>query len=88
MKFWAISGVYEQPYPDLFVDITKVYELINFTINNNVLILGANTTLTNTMEIFESLSKTTGFDYLSTIREHLDLVAHVAIRNVSNISQI
>lgn len=65
------------------MDITNVAELIGYTIENNTLILGANTTLTSTMTIFDSLSKRRGFAYLAQMSDHLDLVAHVPVRNVS-----
>lgn len=80
----CFSGVFQDDGDtDLYIDVSRVAELTSFTFNNNVLTLGANTSLTNTMLIFESLSKSTGFKYLSQMRDHLDLVATVPARNVS-----
>lgn len=63
-------------------------ELTTFTFTNNRLTIGANTTLTNAMVIFESLSKKSGFAYLNEIKNHIDLVASVPVRNVSTIKEI
>lgn len=68
---------------DLYIDITRVVELITYTIENNTLTLGANITLTQAMNIFDSLSQNNGFAYLSQMREHIDLIAHIPVRNVS-----
>lgn len=79
-----ILGVYrETTNPDLYVDITSVNELVNFTVNSTTLTLGANVPLTKTMAIFDSVSKQSGFAYLNQMRAHIDLIASVPVRNVS-----
>lgn len=66
------------------MDITKVVELTSIKQTSNTLVLGANTTITKAMDIFTSVSTIKGFRYLARVRDHLDLVAHIAVRNVSN----
>lgn len=78
------SGVYHvTQYPKHVIDIFNVSELKGFTIDVN-LILGAGTPLTEMMEIFLRLSsKNSDFSYLKEFHEHMDLVAHIPVRNVS-----
>lgn len=79
-----IAGVYRpMTIPDLYIDISGVRELISFNFSNNTVILGGNITLTDTMKICDGLSKKTGFKYLGQIRDHLEQVAHIPVRNVS-----
>lgn len=78
-------GVYRpEVTPDLYIDISKVVELTTFNITNNTLTIGANITLTMAMNIFNSLSRTRGFGYLAQMSDHIDLVAHVPVRNVTD----
>lgn len=67
----------------MYLDVSNVYELINYAVTDTTLVLGANTTLTKAMSIFETVSKSRGFKYLTQMRMHLDLVAHIPVRNVS-----
>lgn len=65
------------------MDISSVSELTGYDFSNNQLVLGANITLTKAMSIFDSLSTKNGFQYLEQMRYHIDLVAHIPVRNVS-----
>lgn len=48
------------------------------------LVLGANMTLTDTINLFSELSKSNDdFWYLNILRRHLEQVAHIPVRNVS-----
>ena len=47
------------------------------------LTIGAGTTLTELINILKDASDTEYFDYLKIIVGHLELVAHIAVRNVS-----
>lgn len=70
-------------YPKAIIDISRVEELTTHYVDEN-LVLGANITLTNTMNIFDDLSKTNeNFWYLKILYKHLEQVAHIPVRNVS-----
>ncbi|CAH0400156.1 unnamed protein product [Chilo suppressalis] len=72
--------------PKILIDISSVQELKGHYIDQN-LIIGAGTTLTDLMDILLSVSKTnTEFAYLQKIYEHLDLVAHIPVRNIGTIA--
>lgn len=72
-------------YPKYVIDISSVRELKGYIMDVN-LILGAGVTLTEAMEIFEKLSsESEDFAYLKEFCNHLDLVAHIPVRNVSYI---
>lgn len=65
------------------IDIFNVAEMKGYVIDVN-LILGAGMTLTDMMELFLELSsRNEEFSYLKQFHEHMDLVAHVPVRNVS-----
>lgn len=80
-----ILGVYrETTTPDVYVDITQVFELTTIMVKTDSLILGANISLTQVMDIFDHVSsKNPGFKYLKQMREHLNLIANVPVRNVN-----
>ena len=80
-----VPGVYPS-YKEkvlLYIDITAVPELQARSAQNDVCVLGANNTLTNTIEFFyEVAKKFTGFAYLEAVADHISLVANVPVRNV------
>lgn len=80
-----ISGVYYQTSaPDFYVDITCVPNLINYSLTNDGLVLGANNTLGQAISLFRKISlEFPDFSYLSKVGEHFSLVAHVPVRSVS-----
>lgn len=79
-------GVYRRPEDlQIFIDINKVPELHQNMIANNTLIIGANVSLTETMQILTDAAKSNaGFKYCEEIVKHIDLIANVPVRNVSN----
>ncbi|KAJ3639855.1 hypothetical protein Zmor_003190 [Zophobas morio] len=71
----------------LYIDITAVPELQARSAQNDVCVLGANNTLTNTIEFFyEVAKKFTGFAYLEAVADHISLVANVPVRNRGTIA--
>lgn len=74
-------------FPRLLIDIQSVEELKGYYIHQN-LVVGAGTTLTNFMDILLSLAhQREEFSYLLKLYEHLDLVAHIPVRNVSDVTK-
>ncbi|CAH0592539.1 unnamed protein product [Chrysodeixis includens] len=73
-------------YPKLLIDISDVKELATHYLDVN-LVLGANTTLTDTMNLFHELAKTNEeFWYLDVLYEHLEKVAHIPVRNIGTLA--
>ncbi|XP_073945873.1 aldehyde oxidase 1-like [Choristoneura fumiferana] len=73
-------------YPRVLIDISSVNELKGYHFDQN-LVLGAGSTLTETMDIFEHLAaKEEYFWYLEKLRQHLLLVAHIPVRNLGTIA--
>ncbi|KAJ8967057.1 hypothetical protein NQ317_000049 [Molorchus minor] len=83
-------GVYRQTAtPNMYIDITSVAELTGYSLKNNTLILGANISLTEAMGVFNNISKennNSNFAYLAKMRDHINLVANVPIRNIGTIA--
>ncbi|XP_014357572.2 xanthine dehydrogenase-like [Papilio machaon] len=80
------KGVYPiTEYPLVLIDINNVSELKKFVIDQN-LVIGAGLTITEVIEIFKTVSKKENFSYLSTVNEHLEKVAHIAVRNIATIA--
>ncbi|XP_045773994.1 indole-3-acetaldehyde oxidase-like [Maniola jurtina] len=72
-------------YPTNIIDIFSVSELKEHVLDVN-LILGAGISLSSLMEIFHSLSTADeDFKYLKELYDHLDLVAHIPVRNIGTI---
>lgn len=84
MQDRLFSGAYPtDQYPRILLDISRVMELKGCTIDQN-LVIGAANTLTETIEILERVSFTENdFEYLEKIIDHLKLVAHLPVANVS-----
>nr|XP_026487933.1 xanthine dehydrogenase-like [Vanessa tameamea] len=76
------KGVYPiLEYPNLLIDVTGISELKGFYVDQN-LVIGAGNTLTDVMKIFKTVSATEYFNYLIGLDDHLQLVAHIAVRNI------
>ncbi|XP_048477717.1 probable aldehyde oxidase gad-3 [Plutella xylostella] len=71
-------------YPEILIDISDIPTLKHYVIDQN-LVLGAGNTLAECMEIFDKVSTEEGFSYLRILREHLELVAHIPVRNIGTI---
>lgn len=68
---------------DIYIDITNVKELLVHSVNNDSLILGANMSLTETMNLFYKLgAENPKFSYLTKLADHIDVIANVPVRNV------
>ncbi|KAM3955308.1 aldehyde oxidase 2 [Aphomia sociella] len=80
------QGVYHvKDYPRNVIDIFSVAELKGYTIDEN-LIMGAGMPLTEMMELFIKISaENQDFAYLKQFYEHMDLVAHIPVRNIGTI---
>lgn len=78
-----ISGVYPiLEYPKVLIDVSSVPDLKRFYMDQN-LVIGAGNTLTDLISIFATVGNTENFGYLNVLIDHLNLVAHVTVRNVS-----
>ncbi|KAK9496478.1 hypothetical protein O3M35_013241 [Rhynocoris fuscipes] len=83
------QGVYRiKNPPNVYIDISDVGELKNYAVYNTHLELGANMTLTETMELFRNLSKQNPllYGYTNVLADHIDLVANVPVRNVGTLA--
>ncbi|XP_063625275.1 xanthine dehydrogenase/oxidase-like [Cydia splendana] len=73
-------------YPRVLIDICCVDELKGYHLDQN-LVLGAGCTLNDTIEIFKKLAATEdNFWYLQKLQEHLQLVAHIPVRNLGSVA--
>ncbi|KAL1516706.1 hypothetical protein ABEB36_000583 [Hypothenemus hampei] len=83
-------GVYwltEETTPELYIDVTGVLELTGYQVNDTSVLLGANISLTTAMNIFRKIAKhNPHFIYLDAMAAHIDLVAHVPVRNIGTIA--
>ncbi|KAI5646251.1 molybdopterin-binding domain of aldehyde dehydrogenase domain-containing protein [Phthorimaea operculella] len=82
------QGVYHltTDYPKHVIDILDVAELKGHSIDVN-LILGAGMPLQEMMELFLKLSnENKEFSYLKKLYDHMDLVAHIPVRNIGTIA--
>ncbi|XP_075976602.1 uncharacterized protein LOC142976904 isoform X2 [Anticarsia gemmatalis] len=69
----------------VLIDISSI-ETLKLTISDENLILGAGMSLTDVMNTFKQWSKSNSdFNYLDTLYDHLDLVAHIPVRNIGTI---
>ncbi|KAK5639262.1 hypothetical protein RI129_011754 [Pyrocoelia pectoralis] len=82
------KGVYPmRQEPNVYIDITSVKTLLEHTVTDDHLIIGANMTLTNTMHLFYNLAtKHAQFSYLKKLADHIDLIATVPVRNVGTLA--
>ncbi|XP_026741880.1 aldehyde oxidase 1-like [Trichoplusia ni] len=71
-------------YPNALIDITAVQELRTNELDQN-LVVGAGLTLTEFMDILKEGSKVENFSYFEKLYNHIELVAHIPIRNVGTI---
>ncbi|CAK1542874.1 unnamed protein product [Leptosia nina] len=73
-------------YPRILIDISEVSELKGYYFDQN-LVIGAGSTLTELMNIFQYVSQTReDFSYLSVLNDHLKLVAHIPVRNLGTVA--
>ncbi|CAK1542979.1 unnamed protein product [Leptosia nina] len=72
-------------YPPILIDISEVSALKQYSIDQN-LILGANISIEDCLDIFKNESKTDEFAYLDDFVKHLDVVAHISVRKIGSLA--
>ncbi|CAB3256482.1 unnamed protein product [Arctia plantaginis] len=73
-------------YPKVLIDISNIKELTTHYFDVN-LVLGANMTLTDTMNLFKEVAKSDEyFWYLDILYKHLDETAHIPVRNIGTLA--
>lgn len=87
-KTCVSPGVFEEKYPfppDTYIDINGVVELKSHGFDGASLYVGANKTLTETINLFLAVSQEqpASFGYLEALARHMTKVAHIPVRNVS-----
>ncbi|XP_075977355.1 uncharacterized protein LOC142977362 [Anticarsia gemmatalis] len=78
----AKGGFPIDEYPNLLIDISHLEELKQCDFDQN-LVIGAGNTLTQFLSILKEHSSQEYFKYLEKLYEHVLLVAHIPVRNVS-----
>ncbi|XP_046687709.1 xanthine dehydrogenase-like isoform X2 [Homalodisca vitripennis] len=80
--------VKDKPPPDVFIDINGVGFLKAHSFHSNNLYVGANTTLSDVIVLFEALAeeKPEYFSYLKQLADHIEKVANRHVRNVGTIA--
>lgn len=81
-------GVYRRdPTIQVFIDVSNVDELHSYSINKDAVVLGANVSLTETMNILtQAAISVPAFEYCKDVVKHIDLVAHVPVRNAGTLA--
>ncbi|XP_053677596.1 uncharacterized protein LOC128727682 [Anopheles nili] len=81
-------GVYRRSESlQVFIDVSSVEDLRNYYLRSAELVVGANVTLTELIEILnKTATKRPSFSYCRDVALHLSLVAHPAVRNVGTIA--
>lgn len=81
--FALYLGVYRRSNDiKTFIDITGVQELRENHLTRDSLVVGGGVNLTEFMTILTKTSKTVGFEYVTHLVTHIDLIANVPVRNV------
>ncbi|XP_058123363.1 uncharacterized protein LOC131294469 [Anopheles ziemanni] len=81
-------GVYRRSESlEVFIDVNSVEELRNYFLTSNELIVGANVTLSEFIDILTKTSnRRPNFTYCRELAKHLNLVANPAVRNAGTIA--
>lgn len=73
-------------FPRVLIDIKPIKDLKGHYLDQN-LVVGAGITLTDLMQLFKEVStQREEFHYLMKLYEHLDLVAHIPVRNIGTVA--
>jgi FAD binding domain in molybdopterin dehydrogenase. len=85
LLYYHVPGVYRPRVPvDVYIQIRDIKELRQIFTRNGYVLMGSATTLTEAMDYFDRTSKTdANFEYMRIMKDHLEQVAHYAVRNVS-----
>ncbi|XP_065336761.1 uncharacterized protein LOC135937537 [Cloeon dipterum] len=71
---------------DARIDVKDVPELRGVVAGGGFFQIGGNTTLTEAIAAFKTQANTSGFEYLSQIADHIDLVANTPVRNIATLA--
>ncbi|KAM3961536.1 LOW QUALITY PROTEIN: uncharacterized protein ACR2FA_004430 [Aphomia sociella] len=72
-------------YPRILIDISDVSELKGCYVDQN-LVIGAGNTLTDVLNILETKSNDDYFGYLKQLHDHIQLIAHIPVRNLGSMA--
>lgn len=72
-------------YPHVLIDISGVQELKGYYMDQN-LVVNANTTLTEFLDILKIVSQQEYFNYLQIFYDHILNIAHIPVRNVGSLA--
>lgn len=69
-----------------YINVSNVAQLHSMVEAGGTVVLGANNSLSATMEFFykKASEKPLQFGYLQSLADHIDLIANVPVRNVSS----
>ncbi|XP_063699693.1 uncharacterized protein LOC134830217 [Culicoides brevitarsis] len=81
-------GVYRRdPDIQVFIDVSNVDELHTVNMGKDAVVIGGNVSLTETMNILTKAAATIpAFEYCKEMVKHIDLVAHVPVRNAGTLA--
>ncbi|GAB0096227.1 xanthine dehydrogenase [Sergentomyia squamirostris] len=81
-------GVYRRsPNIEIFIDITSIEELRSHSIEGAFLEFGGSMTLTEVMLFLQRASSgRPQFEYVQELVKHIEMVAHVAVRNIGTLA--
>ncbi|GAV07056.1 hypothetical protein RvY_16943 [Ramazzottius varieornatus] len=78
------KGLFDDGPYDAYVDLKGIAQLYTVTKTDTLLSVGANTSLTDLIDIFERQAAAPGFAYLNSLVSLIGKTAHVAVRNVGS----
>ncbi|XP_058124986.1 uncharacterized protein LOC131281799 [Anopheles ziemanni] len=81
-------GVYRRSNSlEVFIDINSIEELHTHSVDANALVVGANVSLTEFMQILSTtaVNQPTGFAHCAAMEKHIDLIANVPVRSAGTI---
>ncbi|XP_054281347.1 uncharacterized protein LOC128999016 [Macrosteles quadrilineatus] len=81
-------GVYRRSPVKHYISTSNVAQLHSIVEAGGTIVLGANNSLTATMEFFykKSVQDPKNFGYLKTLADHIDVVANVPVRNTGTLA--
>ncbi|GAB0096601.1 hypothetical protein DMENIID0001_121300 [Sergentomyia squamirostris] len=81
------TGIYRMPHDiETFIDVSSVTELRSYSIEDTI-ILGGNVTITEWMSILQQAANgRSGYMYCFRVRDHINRIATVPVRNVGTLA--
>ncbi|XP_008214986.2 indole-3-acetaldehyde oxidase [Nasonia vitripennis] len=80
------NGVYRISKKDLYLDINDITELQNISKSADKLSVCSAVSLENMRACCQKYSKDDGFEYLNQLAYHINLIGHLAMRNIGTIA--